>query len=69
MTETLSYGYSSENTQRELSNEYQHAIDFLSDFPLKAASVFFLTDSRAERVLSSSIVLGKKMAPFGYRFT
>ena len=25
MTETLAYGYSSENTQRELSNEYQHA--------------------------------------------
>ena len=24
MTETLSNGYSSENTQRELSNEYQH---------------------------------------------
>ena len=24
MTETLAYGYSSESTQRELSNEYQH---------------------------------------------
>ena len=24
MTETLAHGYSSENTQRELSNEYQH---------------------------------------------
>ena len=24
MTETLSYGYSSESTQQELSNEYQH---------------------------------------------
>ena len=24
MTETLSHGYSSERTQRELSNEYQH---------------------------------------------
>ena len=24
MAETLAYGYSSESTQRELSNEYQH---------------------------------------------
>ena len=24
MTETLAYGYSSESTHRELSNEYQH---------------------------------------------
>ena len=24
MTETLAHGYSSESTQRELSNEYQH---------------------------------------------
>ena len=24
MTETLAYGYSSESTQRKLSNEYQH---------------------------------------------
>ena len=24
MTEILAYGYSSESTQRELSNEYQH---------------------------------------------
>ena len=24
MSETLAYGYSSEGTQRELSNEYQH---------------------------------------------
>ena len=24
ITETLAYGYSSESTQRELSNEYQH---------------------------------------------
>ena len=24
MTEMLAYGYSSESTQRELSNEYQH---------------------------------------------
>ena len=24
MTETLAYGYSSESSQRELSNEYQH---------------------------------------------
>ena len=24
MTETLAFGYSSESTQRELSNEYQH---------------------------------------------
>ena len=24
MTEALAYGYSSESTQRELSNEYQH---------------------------------------------
>ena len=24
MTETLGYGYSSESTQRDLSNEYQH---------------------------------------------
>ena len=24
MTETLAYGYSSESTQQELSNEYQH---------------------------------------------
>ena len=24
MTETLAYGYSSESTPRELSNEYQH---------------------------------------------
>ena len=24
ITETLAYGYSSENTQQELSNEYQH---------------------------------------------
>ena len=24
MTETMAYGYSSESTQRELSNEYQH---------------------------------------------
>ena len=24
MTETLAYGYSSERTQRELSNDYQH---------------------------------------------
>ena len=24
MTETLVYGYSSENTQQDLSNEYQH---------------------------------------------
>ena len=25
MTETLAYGYSSESTRRELSNEYHHA--------------------------------------------
>ena len=30
MTETLTYGYSSENTQLELYNEYQH--DSLDDF-------------------------------------
>ena len=24
MTETMAYGYSSERTQRELSNDYQH---------------------------------------------
>ena len=39
MTETMAYGYSSESTQRELSNEYQHdrvwmILNYLCDFVL-----------------------------------
>ena len=54
MTETLTHGYLSESTQRELSNEYQHGRAY--KWFLKIFSFFFHPCASALEVISILII-------------